>query len=136
MPQDALQCFCTYSRNSFDAIGNDNADDDDEDDMIRALGCISSRISLGPKVTQKETHKRAKAKTATQIRQIAAAVDSGKYGLPELPELDNNDYYAVWALVDSGAGISCANVQKHFPGAQRIPTTRNVILTTANGQRV
>ena len=40
------------------------------------------------------------------------------------------------ALVDSGAGISCANVQKHFPGARRIPTTRNVILTTANGQRV
>ena len=124
----------TVVSNSFDAIDNDG--DDDEDDMIRALSTISSNVTVGPKVTQRQMQRRQKAKTTRQISQIAAAVNSGKYGLPDLPELDDDDYYAVWALVDSGAGISCANKRKHFPGARPIPSTRNVILTTANGHRL
>ena len=42
-------------------------------------------------------------------------VNDGDISLPDLDLEHNDDFVAVWALVDSGAGKSCANKAKHFP---------------------
>ena len=69
-------------------------------------------------------------------RQIAKIADQVKKGEIDLPSLDlecNDDYEAVWALVDSGAGKSVANKSKHFKHVATKNQPSQARMATANG---
>ena len=79
-----------------------------------------------------------KAKPLTKP-QISAIARRGRDGIIDLPNLDvesNDDYAAVWALIDSGAGKSCANKTKHFPFVKTSNRPSQARMATANGQEL
>ena len=80
---------------------------------MNALQELTPNIRIGPKVPQKQ-HKVSSALSKSEIASIARQVANGTIDLPSLDLESNQDYEAVWALVDSGAGKSCANKSKHF----------------------
>ena len=53
--------------------------------------------------------------------QIANGITSGKIQLPELDLDTDEDYEAVWALVDSGSSVHVVDAEKFFPGAKIVP---------------
>ena len=123
----------TTTGNGFGALCDDS-DTDDESQMVKALTTFATSVKTGTKVSQKQAKKSISRVT---IAQIAADVTAGKYGLPDLPDLDDEEYYSVWALVDSGAGASCADFSKHFPGATQLKGHKKPVrLTTASGEVV
>ena len=61
------------------------------------------------------------------------------YLLPDLSLENNDEYEAVWALVDSRAGANVANKAVHFPGAKCEPfasSEKPVRLSTASGEEM
>ena len=88
---------------------SDEDDDDDEDKVLEALKHISSKVTVGPKMSQKQ-RKSSPAPTLGKgdIAKLAKLVRSGQMGLPELNLQSNSEYEEAWALVDSGAARSCA----------------------------
>ena len=67
------------------------------------------------------------------IAQIAHKVKIGKISLPDLDLENNEDFAAVWALVDSGAGKSCADKEKHFPFLKCENTKSGTRMSMADG---
>ena len=57
--------------------------------------------------------------TKKPIEWIVAQVNAGKLSLPDLDQLDENDYCTVWALADSGSAARVADKDRQFPGAIR-----------------
>ena len=66
-------------------------------------------------MSQKQKRKAPKKLSSLTIAQIAKSINDGEIALPDMDLENNADFAAVWALVDSGAGKSCANKSKHFP---------------------
>ena len=113
-------------------------DDDDEERVVAALKHITSKISVGPKQSQRQQGRKSSIKPLSRrrITEIAQQVEAGRISLPDLDLEHDKDYVAVWALVDSGAGRSCANKAAHFPfvkSPNRPSTTR---MSTANGEEL
>ena len=125
----------TACSNSFSALTDSSTNEhDDEETVLQQLSTFASVVNVGPKVSQKQ---RKSGLNKAKITRIAAAIRKGEIQLPDL-ELDNNEeWVAVWALVDSGAGASTANLQKHFPGAKLRKYRKGetpMIMSTASGQ--
>ena len=77
---------------------------------------FATSVKIGPKTTQRQRKKKDSQRKIGNmtVAQIARMVKIGKITLPELDLENNEDFASVWALVDSGAGKSCANKVKHF----------------------
>ena len=123
---------------NFEALAEVDEEENDEDDMIKALQQISSNITVGPKKSQKQKKATAAPSPLTRrkIAAIAEQVKSGEISLPSLRLHNNGDYECVWALVDSGAGRPCARKNKHFVNVDATMVPSKVRLTTATGQEV
>ena len=133
---------CDYlHHNSFAEIFDDNDYDDEDDDdehMLNALRNIASSVKVGPKVSQKKRNNvgRTKPMDKRTIASIAKQVRDGHYNLPDLQLETNNEFEAVWALVDSGAGRSCAKRKEHFPNTRTDLKSSSVRMATASGQEL
>ena len=119
-------------KNAFQDLDED--DHDDEGEVLEALKQLTANVRVGPKPSQKQ--QRQKGLSEARIAHIAREVDAGRINLPELNLDSNGDYEAVWALVDSGAGRSCARKAKHFPGLRAKSEPSDVRMSTANGQEL
>ena len=108
---------------------------DDEDEMLMALQQLTANIQIGPKKSQKQK-KLKPGLTKREISDIAGQIAQGKIDLPSLDLDSNSEYEAVWALVDSGAGKSCANKAKHFKHVKTRNAPSNARMATANGQEL
>ena len=127
----SLTCPCCPVSNKFSEL----EDDDDENDMMTALQQLTSKIQIGAKVPQKQ-RKSTRTLSHQQISKIARQVQEGIIDLPSLDLESNEDYEAVWALVDSGAGKSCANKSKHFAHVRTPNRPSQARMATANGQEL
>ena len=128
----------TPTSNKFSALDDDNDEKDDEEDMLRALQQLSPNIQVGQKLSQRQRKTQNSSPTLTKhkIAALAEQVRTGEISLPSI-DLDNdNDYEAVWALVDSGAGRPCANRRKHFPDSTSPMIPSKVRLSTATAEEV
>ena len=98
----------TSIKNRFDAFGNDedgsDNEDDDEEEMIKALSMITSSIKI--------KSQKSKGMNMARIASIAKKVTNGDIKVPDI-DLDTNDEYdCCWALVDSGAGVNVARKEQ------------------------
>ena len=96
------------------------------------------KVRVGPKSSQKSTKnglKRQKLDNA-KIAHIAAQIRKGEIQLPDLDLENNDEYTAIWALVDSGAGKSCAHRDKHFPHIKGENLPSKTRMTTASGEEL
>ena len=118
-------------KNCFSAL----QESDDEDEILSALQQLTPNIRIGPKVPQKH-HKISSALSKKEIANIARQVADGTIDLPDLDLDSNQDYKAVWALVDSGAGKSCADKSKHFPHVRTKNKPSSARMATASGQEL
>ena len=118
-------------KNCFSAL----QDSDDEDEVMNALQELTPNIRIGPKVPQKQ-HKVSSALSKGEIASIARQVANGTIDLPSLDLESNKEYEAVWALVDSGAGKSCANKSKHFSHVKTKNKPSVARMATASGQEL
>ena len=111
------------------------AQDDDYEDLMTAFSEITSNISTGPRLSKKT--RRATRLTPQRIAAIAKAVDEGRIHLPDLDLPTDNDYCAVWALVDSGSAVHAVDAKKTFP-TQNIdpPPPRHRGFAVADGTRI
>ena len=120
--------------NCFDALA-DEVEQDDEDEVMIALQQLTSNIRVGPKVPQKQQKKLVNL-SKKEIASIAKQVSDGTIDLPSLDLESNKDYEAIWALIDSGAGKSCANKSKHFPSVKTRNSPSTARMATANGHEL
>ena len=143
LPQCAVQvkqvcppCTVTHE-NSFAALfDNDDDDDDDESKVLDALKHISSSVTYGPKVTQKERKAAKKTLNKKTIAHLSRLVKSGKLNLPDLDLESNEEFEAIWALVDSGAARSCAKRDNHFGRTVTHLQPSSVKMATASGEEL
>jgi hypothetical protein len=127
-------CNFTHS-NSFEDIFDQDSynEEDDEEGMVKALSEIST-VEVGPKISQKQRRKNKPIDQRT-VSSIARKVRDGHFNLPDL-ELDANEgYTASWALVDSGAGRSCAKRKGHYGNAASTLRPSSVKMATASGEQ-
>ena len=124
----------TTTTNAFDVL----AEEDDEDAIVAALSQWTQNVTVGPKLTQRKKQVR-KPLTKNEIRKIADAINKGELNLPDLTLESDEEYEAVWALVDTGAGANVASLKKHFPGAVMDPydpSQPKVTLSTASAELI
>ena len=124
---------CFEHSNSFSAIFDDQVDD--EAVVLDAIKQISSKVTVGPKLSQKERKAQRSVEKYT-ISQIAKLVKAGKLNLPDLDLESNEDYEAVWALVDSGAAKSVARRKAHFAKTITHLRPSEVRMATASGEEL
>ena len=133
------QCAVTATvehPNPFAPIAEDD-EDDDEEKVVQALKHISSKIAVGPKMSQKQ--KRSLSTPILDkknIAHLAKLVRTGEMGLPDLNLDSNTDYEEAWALVDSGAAKSCAKRKGHFLNTETHLRPSNVRMATASGEEL
>ena len=133
-------CPCPQHANSFAAIFDEDCYDDDDDGeskILDAIKQISSKVTVGPKLSQKDRKSSSKKPIDKKnIAYLARLVKSGKMNLPDLNLESNDDYEAVWALVDSGAARSCARRRTHFGNTRTDLRPSHVRMATANGEEL
>ena len=115
--------------------------DDDEARVVAALQQLSSSISIGPKVSQKQRRKIPPPVSMTKMNRIMAAVKNDSLNLPDAMEECSNDAEVeyIWALMDSGSFENIANHQLHFPQARLRPSglqKRGIKSVAANGTEI
>ena len=121
------------------AIFDNDSYDDEYDDykMINALQQCSSNVKVGPRKSQREQRSSpARPMDKRTIASIAHRVKTGTMNLPDLNLESNEDYDAVWALVDSGAARSCARRRDHFPNTTTCLEPATVQMATASGEEL
>ena len=121
--------------NAFAAL----TEEEDEDAVVAALCQLTSNVNVGPKMSQRQRTEATAKKglTVKEIRRIAAAVNRGDVELPDVDLEDNEEYEAVWALVDTGAGANVASLKNQFPGAtmnEHDPSVPLIKLSTASAE--
>ena len=99
---------------------------------MAALRQLTPNIQVGPKKSQKQR----KNVDKDHISKIAQKVRDGIIELPDLNLESNDEYAAVWALIDSGAGKSCANKVKHFPSVKTRNRPSEARMATASGEEL
>ena len=119
--------------NSFQAIFDES--DDDEAQVLNAIKQFSAKITVGPKLSQKK-RKAQRPIDKYSVSQIAKLVRTGKLNLPDLELESNEDYEAVWALVDSGAARSVARRKTHFSKTVTHLEPSSVRMATASGEEL
>lgn len=121
----------TPTKNQYLSLVSDDEDseDQDESEVLKALSQITSNVSYGKPKAKKNSP--SKGMTMAKISAIAKQVNSGAIRLPDL-NLDNNDEYdCCWALVDSGAGVNVAKSDQ-FDDTEDVDAP-TVVLSTADG---
>ena len=148
LPQCALKCLkCEdppsfVHSNAFSELfdaDNYNDNDDEEAQILDAIKQLSSKVTVGPKLSQKQRKAQLKNKQGIPkavVAQIAKLVRDGKLDLPNLDLDGDADYEAVWALVDSGAARSCARRRNHFGHTATQLTPSSVRMATASGEEL
>ena len=145
LPQCALRCQeCEdppsfVHSNAFSELfdaDNYNDDDDEEAQILDAIKQLSSKITVGPKLSQEQRKSQRASLQKCTVAQIAKLVRDGKLDLPNLDLDGDADYEAVWALVDSGAARSCARRQIHFGHTATHLTPSSVRMATASGEEL
>ena len=136
LSQCALTSKSFEHSNPFAPIFED--DDDDEDKIVEALKHISSNVTVGPKMSQKQKKSSSSPSTFDKkdVAKLAKLVKSGALGLPDLNLESDSEYVAVWALVDSGAAKSCAKRQAHFLHTETDLRPSHVRMATASGEEL
>ena len=133
-------CPCPQHANSFAAIFDEDCYDDNDDGeskILDAIKQISSKVTVGPKLSQKARKSSSKKPIDKKnIAYLARLVKSGQMNLPDLNLESNDDYEAVWALVDSGAARSCARRRTHFGNTRTDLRPSHVRMATANGEEL
>lgn len=118
---DGFSCDSKCRENQFEVFTGAMSDNDDEDEVMMALQQLTSKITVGPKPSQKQRKKKVQPKPLSPevIATIVAALKSGDLTLKDLDSTPctDDDLVEIYALVDSGAGAHTANAAKHFPGA-------------------
>ena len=107
-------------------VGDEESDDgnegDDEHAMMEGICQFAHKVSTGPKPSQKERKQADKAKpkplTKQQIKEIVNAVKQGKIQLPKIEDHTDDDWMAIWALMDAGSAVHVADLEKHLPGVK------------------
>ena len=133
---------CCYNHpNLFSELFDDNNYNDDEDDdehMLRAIKELTPHVSIGAKVSQRKraTGGQLKPIDRRTIASIAKSVRDGLYNLPDVRLDSNSEYEAVWALVDSAAGRSCAKRREHFAHTHTELKASTVRMATASGEEL
>ena len=124
--------------NSFAELFDDSCFDegDDDSEVLLALQQLSSKITVGPKQSQRARKASTKQMDKRTIASVAKQVREGKLNLPDLQLESNDEYYAVWALVDSGAARSCARRRDHFPNTVTHLQPSTVKMATASGEEL
>ena len=128
-------CNFNHSNSFADIFDRDSYnEEDDEEQMVKALSEIAT-VKVGPKISQKQ---RCKNKPIDQrtISSIAKKVRNGHFNLPDLKLDTNKGYTASWALVDSGAGRSCAKRKGHYGNASSTLRPSSVKMATASGEEL
>ena len=67
-----------------------------------------------------------------RLNRSSQKIESGEIDLPNLDLESDDDYFAVWALMDSGASINAINAEKIVPNAV-VQKTKQRSYSTANG---
>ena len=128
-------CNFNHSNSFADIFDQDSyGDEDDEEQMVKALSEIAT-VKVGPKVSQKQRCKNKPIDHRT-ISSIAKKVRSGHFNLPDLKLNNHKGYTASWALVDSGAGRSCAKRRGHYGNASSTLRPSSVKMATASGEEL
>ena len=132
---------CDFSHpNSFEELFNEDSYEDEEDGdehMLKALQQFASKVSTGPKVSQKQKKSlRPKPIDRRTVAAIAKQVRNGNYNLPDLQLESDERYEAKWALVDTGAGRSCAKRSQHFGSTKSKLNPSTVKMATASGEEL
>ena len=127
--------------NSFANIFEDDSYDDEEDGeehILSTLQQMTSNVSVGPKVSQRQRKDPSQRQPIDRrtVAAIAKRVRNGDYNLPDLQLESNDQYEAVWALVDSGAGRSCARRSQHFGHTKTELKPSSVKMATASGEEL
>lgn len=98
-------------------------EDKDYSDLVSSFENLTSKISIGQKLSQKQ--KRATRLSPQRFAAIAKAIEDGKISLPDLDLPSDKDYTAVWALVDSGSAVHVVDSSKTFPNVKVQPPPAN-----------
>ena len=99
--------------------------------------CNVLQAAGGPTQRQRAANVAKHGLSTKQVKHIAAAVNRGDVALPDLELNADDDYEAVWALVDTGAGANVASRKDHFPGAvmdEHDPSIPLIKLSTASAE--
>ena len=133
-------CDFRHTNSFAEIFDNDNYDDeeDGEEHMLSALQQMTSNVSVGPKISQRQRKDQSQRQPIDRrtVAAIAKQVRNGGYNLPDLQLESNDQYEAVWALVDSGAGRSCARRSQHFGRTKSDLKPSSVKMATASGEEL
>ena len=110
-------------------------EEDDEPLILDAIQYFSSKLTIGPKLSQKK-RKAQRPIDKRSVTQIAKLVRDGKLNLPDIELESNSDYEAVWALLGSGAARSCAKRGTHFAMTTTHLKPSSVRMATASGEEL
>ena len=123
--------------NPFDTLLDDDDSDDDEAKVLNALQSFSSNIKSGPKLSQRDRKSHSlKPLDKKIIASIAKQVRARTLNLPDIDLESNEEYEAIWALVDSGAARSCAKRREHFRNTKLELEPSDVRMATASGEEL
>ena len=105
--------------------------------MIQALSDLAAgKIQIGAKKSQ-QARKGKKPYTFKQIAAIADNINKGKIQLPDITLDSNEEWEAMWALVDAGSSVDVADMERDFPGAKvKEPQAGEKDFAAANGSKV
>ena len=105
--------------------------------MIQALSDLAAgKIQIGAKKSQ-QARKGKKPYTFKQIAAIADNINKGKIQLPDITLDSNEEWEALWALVDAGSSVDVADMERDFPGAKvKEPQAGEKDFAAANGSKV
>ena len=87
--------------NSFEELFDEDSyeDEDDDEHMLKALQQMASKVTIGPKVSQKQMRTtKPKPIDRRTVAAIAQQVRQGSYNLPDLQLESNERYEATWAF--------------------------------------
>ena len=105
--------------------------------MIAQLQSIAHKVEVGPPPTQrqmKKTYDSPPPLARKQIQAVAKKIRSGQLKLPDLTFSSDDEYEAVWALLDKGSSVHVLDASKHLPGARtQKPAHGAKGFETANG---
>ena len=112
-------------------------DDEDHDDLVAAVQQLTSEVTTGKPRSQKQRKLNKPKLSPQRISAIAEKINQGKIDLPSLDLPSDEDWVAVWALVDSGSSVHVVDAKKTFPGLKiDAPPSGHQGFNVANGVRI
>ena len=121
----------TAVHNRFTPFGEE---DPEEASMVQCLQDFAHHVK---KMAPKPSKQGPSRLTRKQINAIAKDINDGKLKLPDLTLDNDDDYIAVWALLDSGSSVHVVDAAKFFPKAKvNRPKPGSRGFTVASGAKI